>query len=463
MIMKKILAISFIALISIYSADAQKNKKNETQTTNPDVQEFTVEGIQVILKSSANDVVSARLFIKGGTVNYDKAHEGVEAFSLALAAVGGTANYPKDVFHTALESMGSSIGYATNYDYSQLTMKCVHQKWNETWKIFADVISNPSMDPEEFEKLKEQMIATALDVESDPDNMLRRMSIMTTFAGTNYEKVPDGTAASLETLTLDDVKTHLNKISEKAKMVLVIVGKIDKADVEDKVKSSLAKLPQGSYTKVTAKELYIPNSKVDYAEREIATNYMRGLFSAPLQGTKEATAMRVAMSIVNDRLFIEIRTKRNLSYAPGANMSALATPYCILYVSTTDPNQSADVMMTELAKIRKIGFSEKELTDIKSMYLTEYYMRNETNDAQSLLLGESEIISGDWSVADNLVNDVYSLSLNDINSVVRKYADKIKWTYIGDKSIVDEKIFTRPVSTIKIEGEDTQNLEEKAR
>ena len=48
-------------------------------------------------------------------------------------------------------------------------------------------------------------------------------------------------------------------------------------------------------------------------DRDIATNYIIGQMDAPKMDSKEGVAMRIAMSVLRDRLFIEIRTKRGLS------------------------------------------------------------------------------------------------------------------------------------------------------
>ena len=57
--------------------------------------EFSVDGIKVIFKPSIKEIISVRLFIKGGTANYTKELEGVEDLSLALAMNGGTKNQTK--------------------------------------------------------------------------------------------------------------------------------------------------------------------------------------------------------------------------------------------------------------------------------------------------------------------------------------------------------------------------------
>ena len=63
------------------------------------IHEFFAEDIQVIFKEVPRDVVSVIVVIKGGTANYTKETEGIEALAIKWAVEGGTVNYPKDVLN----------------------------------------------------------------------------------------------------------------------------------------------------------------------------------------------------------------------------------------------------------------------------------------------------------------------------------------------------------------------------
>ena len=89
--------------------------------------------------------MSVRFFIKGGTANYSKELEGVEALALSVAVEGGTKKMGKTEFATALEKIGTSIGSSTAYDYSEINMSCIKEFWDQSWNLFADVITSPEI------------------------------------------------------------------------------------------------------------------------------------------------------------------------------------------------------------------------------------------------------------------------------------------------------------------------------
>jgi len=155
--------------------------------------------------------------------------------------------------------------------------------------------------------------------------------------------------------------------------------------------------------------------------------------------------MMLAMSIMYDRYFIELRTKRGLSYAPAAFYSStlIENPYNGVYITTTDPKQSIEVMVAELDKLKKDGFTQKELDDKMQGFLTRYLMGQETLASQSNSLGVNEM-KGGWEMAENFTEEVNKVTLDDINRVIDKYSSQINWTYLGKKDMVKEEDFLQP-------------------
>lgn len=419
---------------------SQNTSKTDKTAEKSPIKAFDVQGIRVILKPATNDVISAKLFISGGVENYKLDHQGIENLALNVLIDGGSSKYPKEEFHKQTEKKGIYISAGSTYDFSTLNLRTISKNWNDAWDIFQSVITQPAWDQQSYEQIKNQLVSGLMQEQADPDAFIQEMSMTKTFKDKRYEKNPEGTPESIGTLAINDLKEHYNKILKKKKMVLVVVGNVSEQDLKNKVQTAFASIPEGTADKFVSNPVTFNASSVDFEEREIATNYIRGIFPAPQSATREATAMRVAMSMLSDRLFVEVRTKRNLSYAPNASFTNLADPFNSVYVSTTDPNQAVKVMMDEIRKVKKEGFSEKELQNKKEGFLTSYYMAQETNDAQASALGAAELKRG-WKYAETFKDEVSGLSVKEVNDAFRKYATNIKWFYLGDKSKADEKIF----------------------
>lgn len=271
-------------------------------------QEFDVDGVKVIYKPSVKDVISVRLFIDGGTANYPKDKEGIEALTLNLATTGGTKTMSKVEFNNELEKIGTSINSSTSFDFGNISMTCVSQYWDKSWDLFADAIMNPAFSDKEFQTVKDQLIAGANQTEANPDAHLLNMSMENVFKGKNYSKVPNGTVQSLQGITLQDAESYYKTIMVKKRIFLVVVGNMSKEDITSKIRNSLAGLPEGEAANVEDRVLINEPSEM-IEDRDIETNYIRGVFSAPKMSEDDGVPMRLAMAILGDRYFVELRTK----------------------------------------------------------------------------------------------------------------------------------------------------------
>ena len=69
-------------------------------------------------------------------------------------------------------------------------------------------------------------------------------------------------------------------------------------------------------------------------------------------------------------------------------------------------------------------------------------MQLETNASQAEMLAIAQL-QGDWKKTTRFVNDVFSLTLEEVNSVVKKYLDGVKWAYLGDLNMLEDGVFER--------------------
>jgi predicted Zn-dependent peptidase len=431
--MKKIIISIFSAAVLLITSTGMAQTKNT-------VEEIMVDGFKVIYKPTNNQIVSVRLFIKGGTANYNNEQEGIENLLLDVVTNAGTSKYPKSEYNRLLDKMGSTISGSSGLDFGNIALTCVNRNFEASWAIFDDVVNSPLIEDAEFKKQRDAMVSNVKQEKSDPDSYLTEMAMNDAFANLNYDKNTNGSEESLNKLTVDDLKSHFKKVMNKKQTFIVVVGKIDKNQLIEKVKKMVRNMPTGSYLPAKPTMLSINKSTLNTEERKMATNYIRGVMNGAAYGTEESYAMQLAFGILQDRLFDEIRTNRSLSYAPAAFYQTNINPCSNVYVSTTDPDQAVQVIIDEIKKIKTVGFSEQEIKNQKSSYVTTYYMGLETNAAQSQGLGVAEV-KGTYKNYIEFISNINKVPAKDVNAVVKKYLSGIRWSYLGDLTKVKSDTF----------------------
>ncbi|MBD0378277.1 MAG: insulinase family protein, partial [Flavisolibacter sp.] len=371
----------------------------------------------------------------------DKA--GIENLALTALTECGTANDDKNSFKNKLDKVSARINGSTNMDYATINMNCIKSDFETVWPLYVDAITKPRFDPKEFERIRQDAINILRANESDPDQSLERMAKMTAFAGKPYAIDPNGTVDTVSKLTSEETRRYWQSILSRSRMIVVVVGDLDKTTIANKVKALTALIPQGKPV-VFKKESYQPGvNTFKPQQRDNATNYILGISSAPLPGTPDYNAYVLAMRLFSMRHFIEIRSKNGLSYAPGAWLSPGLTPFTNVYVTTTEPDKYIITARKLIDSIRQKGFTPEELKNIKTQYITGVYYNQETNESQASALVANEVWFNNWRRAYTIKDEMKKVTLNDLNNAFSKYLNNITWVYQGDPKKVNQSLFTQ--------------------
>lgn len=405
--------------------------------------DMTINGVKVIVQPSGNDIVVIQTIIKGGVQNYKAEKAGIESLAMSALTECGTTKTDKNSFKNKLDKVSAQVGGGTGMDYATFSLNCIKSDFDGVWPLYTEAMTSPLFDEKEFDRIKQDAVNSIRAAESDPDNAIDKMARQTAFSGKNYAKDPQGTVESVGKLTAAETKKYWQSIFTRSRMVIVIVGDLDKSAVESKVKEFLAKIPQGTPF-VMKKETYTPPANTfKPQERENATNYIQGITGGPMPGTADFNAFVLAMRIFSTRHFVEVRSKNGLSYAPGAWFSAGSANYANLFVTTTEPDKYIAVARQLIDKVKKEGFTSDELRNMKTQYLTNVYSRQETNDAQAGALAANEVIHGNWRRSNTVGDDMKKVTLDQLNAVFRKYVNNITWSYQGDPKKVNAVLYTQ--------------------
>jgi zinc protease len=444
-----LIAILFVGTTDSSHATQEQAKSQSQQSVHSVVakqaalvSEFEVNGLKVLLKRREGSLtVAAGLFIRGGTANINAQNAGIETLMLT-AATEATTNFPRARMRSELSRMGTVIGSSSNNDYSVLSLATTRMHFNRSWEIFTDVVLRPSFTKEDVALAQERQVVSLSDDTDNPDVYLQRLQERVAYAGHPYLNSTSGTPETVAKLTPQDLRQYHTQLMETSRLLLVIVGDLNPNDVRGLVTASFGKLPRGSYTPKTVPQLAFEKSTVEVTPRELPTNYIQGLFAAPSLTSPDIYAMRIASSLLRDRVFEEVRVKRNLSYAPDAFLRNQAANVGGLYVTAVDANQSIRVMLNEIGRLQNEPVSADDIQAVVAQYLTTYYLGQETNAAQAGELAQYELIGGGWKNSVNFLERLTAVTPADIQRVAQKYMRNIRFVVLGNPRSVDSGVFT---------------------
>ncbi|HXM46628.1 MAG TPA: pitrilysin family protein [Pyrinomonadaceae bacterium] len=405
------------------------------------VTEFEINGLKVLVKRrEGSQTIAAGLFIRGGVENISASNAGVEAFMLNVASEA-SANFPRDRMRKETARMGTVISDGVNYDYSALSMAATRANFDRSWEIFTDVALHPSFTKEDVTLVQSRILAGLQGETDEPDAYLQRLQDRAAYAGHPYLNRPEGTADNIRRLTAEDLRAYHQKIMQTSRLLLVIVGDLDPAQLKTLITASFGKLPRGDYKPQPLPPLTFTSSTVDVTSRELPTNYIQGLFTAPSITSPDIYPMRVASSLLRDRVFEEVRVKRNLSYAPDAFLRNQSANIGGLYVTAVDANQAVRVMLNEIARLQREPIGRDDINAVIAQFLTSYYIGEETNAAQAAELAQYELIGGGWRNSLTFLEKLRAVTPADVQRVAQKYMRNIRFVVLGNPQQIDKNVF----------------------
>jgi zinc protease len=406
------------------------------------VSEFEANGLKVLMKRREGSLtVAAGLFIRGGAANINAQNAGIETLMLS-AATEASAGFPRERMRSELSRMGTVIGSSSNNDYSVLSLASTRMHFDRSWQIFTDVALRPSFTKEDVKLVQDRIIVSLSDDTDTPDVYLQKLQDKIAYAGHPYLNDTSGTPETIAKLTPEELRAYHTNLMQTSRLLLVIVGDLNANEVKSLVESSFGKLPRGNYKPATVPQLAFDKSSVDITPRELPTNYIQGLFSAPSLTSPDIYAMRIASSLLRDRVFEEVRVKRNLSYAPDAFLRTQAANVGGLYVTAVDVNQSVRLMLSEIQRLQSEPVSATDIHAVVAQYLTTYYLGQETNAAQAGELAQYELIGGGWRNSIDFLEKLLAVTPEDIQRVSQKYMRNIRFVVLGDPRSVNAAVFT---------------------
>jgi len=422
----KTIAFTIIALLVMPRMWAQ----TPSSTT-----EFNVAGIKVIYKPTLKNVVSIRMYFRGGVNNYQAGKAGVEDLALYAATNCGTKNRGANAFRDSAERYGVLFDAASTYDYGYIQVNCVSKYFNKGWELFSESILSPAFENSEVELLKNRDILFVKDRMATPENRLRALQMQNVFAATPYAVDPRGTEQTLEDLTAADLKAHYQSILNKNRIFIVVVGNISQQELSNRILSSFKDIPATPYTEPAMQTSIFYVNSLFTKQLGLKTNYVTAVTNAPQYTSADYLPFRVAVSGFAGNLFQALKQQSSLSNNPGAGVSAYRMPFATFSASSPNPEVVMVAMMAVLKDIQTRGYNDEWLQHIKNSYITNNYVDNQSSSAITSSLGLAEVL-GNWHNADDLPQMVSAVTVDQVNRAINTYIKGIRWNYLGDVNAI---------------------------
>jgi len=409
----------------------------------PLVTEFDVKGLKVLLKKRAgSQTVAAGLFLRGGARNLTPETAGAEALMLQVATEA-TTNFPRERLRRELATTGTSLGAGVTYDFSVVSLASTRQAFDRAWTVFTDAVLRPSFASDDVERVRTRMLAGLKESESTPESLLEVLQERSAYAGHPYQNDPHGTVETIGRLTVADLKKCHEQMLQTSRLLLVIVGDLEAGALQSRVEAAFGALPRGTYVPSPVPPLVFQAPSVHVTARDLPINFVKGIYAAAPLTSPDIYPLRVATSLLEERVFDEVRVKRALSYAPDAFLESQGANIGGISFSSPDPNQVVTIMLGEIQRLQTVPTRPDEIQAVAQQFLTKSYLSEESSAAQAGVLAQAELIGGGWRQTAEMMQRLREVTPADVRRVAMTYMRNLQFVAVGDPRSIDPKVFTQ--------------------
>ena len=296
----------------------------------------------------------------------DKA--GVSALTGALLGKG-SASIPKDDFNEEVDFLGASINFSGQSAFAST----LSRYFPRILELMAEAGLNPNFTEEEFEKEKERFIENLRSEEKDVSAVARRVQSALAY-GTEHPYGEFVSIASLESVTLDDVKAFYANYFAPENAYLVLIGDLDLKTAKKLVnanfkgwKSKLQKAPGFTEAKnldqPTVNFIDMPNA----VQSEISVQNLVSLKMSDPDYIPALIANQILGGGAEGRLFLNLREDKGYTYGSYSSIGTDKYSSARFRASAQVRNAVTDSAVVEmLTEIKRIGSELVSATDLKN-------------------------------------------------------------------------------------------------
>ncbi|MFO0613884.1 MAG: pitrilysin family protein [Polyangiaceae bacterium] len=359
-------------------------------------QEFVVNGIRVWLLERADlPLVSASFVVQNGVSSDPKDKPGLASLTSDMMDEGAGKLGAVQI-STAIADLGASLSVASNLDGGFASVSSLKQHFGKAFAILSDVVARPTFDATEFKRVA-GLWKNALKKRADDPGAVATLVAQSAMFGrdTPYGHPSLGLLSKADGITLADVKKFHQAVWRPDKATLVIVGQIDKAEVEALLTTHLGDWkPQGeplAAVSVTGPKVRSERPRLIVVNRPKA---VQSMIMVAREGVSMSDPDRPLLDLVNtalggsftSRLNHNLREDKGWTYGAGSAFASTRNVgmfYVRTAVEAKVTGVAAAEILHELELMAEKGLTDEEFEKVKAQDRADLVETYETGSGAS--------------------------------------------------------------------------------
>src|SRR2546423_1064710 len=195
-----------------------------------------------LVEEHAVPLIAMRFAFEGGSVQAPLGKDGVAHF-LAGMLDEGAGDLDAKTFQERMEAIAMRMSFDDARDAFYGSLETLSENRDQAVALLALALSKPRFDVDAVERVRGQLLAALAYAARDPDRVASEQWAAMAFAGHPYGRPANGTPASIQKMTRDDLMDYWSRTFAKNILRVVVVGDIDAATLAGVLDTVFGQLP----------------------------------------------------------------------------------------------------------------------------------------------------------------------------------------------------------------------------
>ncbi|MUK28160.1 M16 family metallopeptidase [Aliivibrio fischeri] len=401
-------------------------------------------GIEVLgTEAIETPTIQLQIAIPAGNRYVPKGKEGLASLTAAMMEEGTTTSSSEEL-QKKLDKLGSSVSFNSGSYTTTISVASLTKNIDQTLAIVNEMLFDPAFEQADFDRLQKQAVEGLVYEHQRPSWLASQATREILFKGTIFDRSPDGSLASVQALTLDDVKAFYKQTYTPIGTQIVSVGDINKSDLINKL-AFLSDWKGATPEILAPQRLPILNEQKIYlvnkpnAPQSVVRFVRQGM---PFDATGELYQTQLANFNLggnfNSRINQNLREDKGYTYGAGGYlMGNKEIGMSIFYaqVRADVTVESIKEFISEMDKFKKDGMTVDELNFMRLAVGQQDALKYETPGQKARLLGKILTYSLDDDFIDEQNELIETLGRDKLNSLAAKWFDPAQYqiVVVGDE------------------------------
>jgi len=387
-------------------------------------------------------LVNLSITFKGGASLDPADVPGLAAMTARMTREGGTEAMPPAEFDETLDFLATESAVNANETFTTATMNCLKSNFDESLKLFLDMLRTPGFDAGRLETAKARTLEALKQRNDDASSILGREWKRLVY-GTDHFESAEPTATTVEAITKDRLAEMHARIFHPGNAIVAVSGDFEEKEMLAAIEKAFAGWDRGAAVPDPAK----PDAVLEPGLYHVPKKIPQGKVVMGCRSIVRDDPDAIPLLLLNDilgaggftsRLMQQVRSNEGLAYSVRSTLTPRVTYPGDFRAGFESKNTTValatKIVLEQIRKIRDELVTEEELETSKRGLIETFPRQFESKPQMLRLFVNDEWTGRPKDFWKTFRQKVEAVTREDLQRVARKHLDpeKMAILVVGD-------------------------------